>query len=136
MENPNFFGIGGGLSMDFKRIFGRIEYFHKALGYDYNIVKDWPEQMQELRNITTALNQEVAELLDSFPWKPWRSRESQNYNLDNAKREVVDIIFFLVEFCEAAGITAQEIEEKFEQVMANNYVRIESGYNNKPEERR
>lgn len=121
--------------MSLIEIFQDIKKYHKALGYDYtNITPE--EKMQHLRNNALALNQEVAELVDSVPWKPWRSIKDQPYNLDNVAEEIIDCIFFLGAIREILEISSEELDEAFDDVLAKNYGRIESEYNNDPSERR
>ena len=81
-----------------------------------------------MRNSALALMMELAELVDSTPWKPWRDIADQPFDKDNAVREVVDIIFFLVSICEELHITSEDIEIKFHEVIRNNYRRLDNGY--------
>ncbi len=107
--------------MHFNDMFKQIEDCHKTLGHN-------DKSMQSLRNNALALMMELAELIDSTPWKPWRSIKDQSFDKDNAVREVIDIIFFLVGICENLGITPREIEDKFTQILKHNYTRLRSGY--------
>jgi len=119
--------------MSLIEVFQDIKKYHKALGYDYtNATID--EKMQHLRNNALALNQEVAELVDGTPWKPWRSIESQTLNLGNIAEEIIDCIFFLGAISEIFDISSEELDDAFDVVLAKNYGRIESGYNNDPDE--
>ena len=108
--------------MDLIKMFVLIENYHKEHGHTK--VGD----MQSLRNNALALMMELAELIDSTPWKVWRPTEDQLFNKDNAIREVIDILFFLVGICENLEITPIELEAKFEQVLKNNYKRLNNGY--------
>ena len=114
---------------DLSGMFEKIETYHKELGYNYRTEKNPEKLMAALRDNVLALQVEVSELLDSFPWKPWRKMTSQTYDYENAKEEVVDIIFFLAGICEITGITAEGIEDKFIVKLAENYNRINYGYN-------
>ena len=116
--------------MNFEFMFNQIEEYHKILGHSRSF--DTMEQrMQSLRNGSLALMMELAELVDSIPWKPWREIADQTFDKDNATREIVDIIFFLVQICEQIQITPREIEHKFNQVLLNNYDRLTDGYSKK-----
>lgn len=64
-----------------------------------------------------ALFMEVAELVESFNWKPWKDMEVDRENL---KREIVDVMFFLSHIADAYEITNEELNEKFDEVMINN----------------
>lgn len=119
------------MGLRFYEMYGRIETYHSALGQRRAF--DSPEQrMQSVRDLSLGLMMELAELVDSVPWKPWRPVGAQPEDLDNATREVVDIIFFLVAICEDLEITPEMIEAKFRTVLANNYARIKTGYSQDP----
>ena len=114
--------------------FQDIKTYHKQLGYDYSNVTQ-TKKIQYFRENALALYQEVAELVSSTPWKPWRSIKDQKYNVPNAAREVIDCIFFLGAICEILGISSEDLEVMFKMVLKHNYTRIESGYNNEKEDR-
>lgn len=111
------------------KIIGEIGEYQKSMGSDFPTMSN-EDRMQSLRNFSVALMMEQAELLDETSWKPWRTYESQrpDPNMEQVAREWVDCLFFLVNQSFCLGLTAEMIEEKFIQVLANNYRRISSGY--------
>jgi len=121
--------------MSLIEVFRDIKKYHKVLGYDYAF-NTREEKMQHLRNNALALHQEVAELVDGTPWKPWRTIGDQKCNLGNIAEEIIDCIFFLGAIREIFEISSEELDDAFDDVLAKNYGRIKSGYNNDPEERR
>jgi dimeric dUTPase (all-alpha-NTP-PPase superfamily) len=124
-----------GYTMSLAETFYSIKKYHEALGYDYTNATP-EEKMQHFRNHALALYQEVAEIIDSTPWKPWRSIEDQKFHMQNVPKEIVDCIFFLGSISEILDISPEELNITFNKVLADNYSRIATGYNNKPEERR
>ena len=120
--------------MDFKEVFNQIEAYHKDIGYNYTNTT-LEERMQYFRNNALALSQEVAELVDSTPWKPWRFVGDQKFSVPNATREIIDCIFFLGAICEILDIRSKELEDMFKMVLKHNYTRIRKGYNNTKEDR-
>lgn len=81
--------------------------------------------------VALALFMEVAELVDSYSWKPWR--ESVPVDIENLKRELVDIHFFLVHIMNCFGIWPEDLNQKFEEVIANNEKRyVKKPYTNPP----
>jgi len=121
--------------MELSEMFEDIEEYHKKLGYKY---RGMPieDQMVHLRYNALAFNLEIAEFINSFPWKAWRPIKDQCYDKNNAIKEVVDMFFFIGALLEIASITSEEVETMFRIKLTENYNRIERGYNNKPEERR
>lgn len=104
----------------------KIWDYHDKLGHD--TYKSEEEQVRIIGEGCLALFMEVAELTDSFPWKPWRKIEEQTSNKDNACREMVDIFFFLAKVMRAAKVTPEEFMAKFEWVLNNNLDRLKNGY--------
>lgn len=121
--------------MDLHNMFSLIRAYHDALGYPADKM-DLDDRMQHFRNMSLAAFKEVAELVDSAPWKPWRAIEDQPLDRENAIREAIDTIFFLVGCLECLHVSPDDFEKKFHEILDNNYKRIRIGYNNKPEERR
>jgi hypothetical protein len=109
-------------SSDVKYMLKRIWDYHDRLGHDTG------DKVQIIRDGCLALYQEVAELTDSFPWKPWRKIDDQTFDTDNACREMVDIFFFMAKIMRAAGITADDFVTKFTWVLNNNLDRLRNGY--------
>ena len=105
----------------------KIKQYHLDMGYDYSKMTR-KETMQALRNNVLALHTEATELLDSFPWKPWRPMEHQTLDINNAKEELVDCLFFLGAIAEIAGITPAEWIDAFENKLTVNYLRLDNGY--------
>ena len=69
------------------------------------------------REYSLALFMEVAELVDSLNWKPWRG---QPMDRENLKRELIDVLFFVHHIARNHNITPEELRDKFKQVMKNN----------------
>jgi len=123
-------GKENGYIMDVEYMFRRIEDYHKYLGHNKSF-GSMEQRMQSVRNNGLAVVMELAELIGSVPWKPWRPISDQPFDKDNAIREVIDIAFFLVSICEELHITPQELVFKYEQVLDNNYKRLDNGYSMK-----
>jgi len=108
-------------------MFERIEEYQTKLGGD---IKDmsYQEKLDRARICSLAMYQEVAELVDSFPFKPWREVSAQPMDIDNMEREAIDIIFFMAQILRCFRITPADLEQRFHKVLKNNYERIENGY--------
>lgn len=126
------FSLVGQVPLQLTAMFDSIKRYHSELGFPKFVMGQHhlADCMGEFRDIAVALNQEVAELVDSLPWKPWRDAADQNTDLPNFLIEMVDIFFFLGSLLEITGIAPQQLEEAFYAKMAENYDRIHRGYNN------
>ena len=70
--------------------------------------------------------QELAELIDSFPWKWWA--KYQKIDEQNARVEIVDLFHFLVSMAQTMGMTAQDIYDGYVKKNEVNHKRQDSGY--------
>lgn len=103
------------------------EYFKAIRDFQMRM----PADNASTNDYMLALFMEVAELVDSYSWKPWR--ESVPADIENLKRELVDIHFFLVHIMNCFGILPEDLNQKFEEVIANNEKRyVKKPYTNPP----
>jgi dimeric dUTPase (all-alpha-NTP-PPase superfamily) len=86
-------------------------------------------RIQWVLNYVRALQQEIAELVDSLPWKWWA--HYQAFDLQNAKVEVVDIMHFVIAIAQALGMTAEDLYRMFCQKNQRNHERQDRGYREK-----
>lgn len=84
------------------------------------------EQTEWVLNYTRAMQQELAELVDSVPWKWWA--KYQEFDKQNARVEVVDLFHFLVSLAQTLGMSAQDVFEAYEKKNKVNHTRQETGY--------
>lgn len=83
-------------------------------------------------NYTRAMQQEIAELIDSVPWKWWA--KYQKFDAQNAKVEIIDLFHFLISLAQAMGMTADDVYEAYLKKNKVNHERQNSGYAVKNEE--
>jgi len=93
---------------------------------------DEPEQTKWVLNYTRAMQQELAELTDSVPWKWWA--KYQKFDQQNARVEVVDLFHFLVSLAQTLGMSADDVYEAYLKKNKVNHERQESGYAVKDED--
>lgn len=91
-------------------------------------LKDMTEaqQVEWVLNYSRAMQQELAELVDSVPWKWWA--KYQEFDKQNARVEVVDLFHFLVSLAQALGMSADDVFEAYQKKNKVNHDRQESGY--------
>ena len=90
---------------------------------------DEKERTKWVLNYTRAMQQEMAELIDSVPWKWWA--KYQEFDLQNARVEVVDLFHFLISLAQTLGMSADDVFDAYVKKNKVNHERQESGYQEK-----
>jgi dimeric dUTPase (all-alpha-NTP-PPase superfamily) len=90
------------------------------------------EKIKWVLNYCRAMQQEIAELTDSVPWKWWA--KYQTLNVQNARVEVVDLFHFLISAAQVLGMSADDVYQAYLKKNAVNFQRQESGYTQKNED--
>jgi dimeric dUTPase (all-alpha-NTP-PPase superfamily) len=90
---------------------------------------DEAEKTRWVLNYTRAMQQELAELVDSVPWKWWA--KYQSFDEQNARVEVVDLFHFLVSLSQALGMSADDVYAAYVKKNQVNHERQETGYSRK-----
>ena len=89
------------------------------------------EKTKWVLNYTRAMQQEIAELIDSVPWKWWA--KYQDFDEQNARVEVVDLFHFLISIAQVLGMSADDIHQAYLKKNEVNHQRQDSGYTEKDE---
>jgi dimeric dUTPase (all-alpha-NTP-PPase superfamily) len=84
------------------------------------------EQTKWLLNYSRAISQEMAELVDSVPWKWWA--KYQKFDAQNARVEVVDLFHFLISMAQVLGMSAEDVFNAYVKKNEVNFQRQDSGY--------
>lgn len=84
------------------------------------------EQTKWLLNYTRAMQQELAELVDSVPWKWWA--KYQKFDEQNARVEIIDLFHFLISAAQVMGMSPQDVYEAYVKKNQINHQRQDSGY--------
>lgn len=84
------------------------------------------DKTQWVLNYTRAMQQEMAELIDSVPWKWWA--RYQEFDEQNARVEVIDLFHFLISLAQTLGMTADDVYAAYLAKNKVNHQRQESGY--------
>ncbi len=101
---------------------------NKRIGVDTSTMNE-EEQAKWVLNYSRALQQELAELVDSVPWKWWA--KYQKFDKQNARVEVVDLFHFLVSIGQVLGMSADDIYQAYVKKNEVNHKRQDSGYSTK-----
>ena len=115
----------------FDEIFNLQDALNKRIGVDTDAMSD-EEKAEWVLKYTLAMQQEMAELVDSVPWKWWA--KYQQFDEQNAKVEVVDLFHFLISLAQVLGMTAEDVHNAYTKKNKVNHERQDSGYVKKDED--
>ncbi|MBD5782587.1 dUTP diphosphatase [Pelagicoccus sp. NFK12] len=113
-----------------QRIFEMQEELNARIGVNLKDI-DEEEQAKWVLNYSRAMQQEMAELIDSVPWKWWA--KYQTFDKQNARVEVIDLFHFLISMAQTLGMSADDVYEAYVAKNKVNHQRQESGYASKDE---
>ena len=111
-------------------IFELQDELNRRIGVDMSSMSD-EDRAKWILNYVRAMQQELAELTDSVPWKWWA--KYQEFDKQNAKVEIVDLFHFLISLAQVMGMTADDVHEAYLKKNKVNHDRQESGYSSKDE---
>ena len=111
-------------------IFELQDELNRRIGVDMSAMND-EERAKWILNYVRAMQQELAELTDSVPWKWWA--KYQEFDKQNAKVEIVDLFHFLISLAQVMGMSADDVHEAYLKKNKVNHDRQESGYSQKDE---
>ena len=114
-----------------EQIFSMQEELNERIGV---MTKDMDEEEKTkwVLNYSRAMQQELAELIDSVPWKWWA--KYQKFDQQNARVEVVDLFHFLISLAQVLGMSAGDIRDAYVKKNKINHDRQDSGYSVKDED--
>lgn len=86
-----------------------------------------------INDYIAAMSSELEELRDCTFWKHWcaeakAGRRFELHDLDNARVEVIDLLFFWVSLAQCVGLTAEDCLNLYRQKWQVNIERQASGY--------
>ena len=113
-----------------EEIFRLQGVLNKRIGVNLDHLSE-EEKTKWVLNYTRAMSQEIAELIDSVPWKWWA--KYQKFDDQNARVEVIDLFHFLISIAQALGMTAEDVFQAYLKKNEVNHQRQESGYAKKDE---
>ena len=111
-------------------IFELQEKLNSRIGVNMNEMND-DDRAKWILNYIRAMQQELAELTDSVPWKWWA--KYQDFDKQNAKVEIVDLFHFLISLAQVMGMSADDVYEAYLKKNKVNNNRQDSGYSEKDE---
>ena len=119
-------------SMDkLDEIFDLQDALNKRIGVNTDAMSD-EDKAEWVLKYTLTMQQEMAELVDSVPWKWWA--KYQKFDEQNAKVEVVDLFHFLISLAQVLGMTPEDVHNAYTKKNKVNHERQDSGYVKKDED--
>ena len=113
-----------------ENIFDLQEQLNLRIGVDMEKMND-DERANWILNYVRAMQQELAELTDSVPWKWWA--KYQKFDEQNARVEVIDLFHFLISLAQVLGMSADDVLGAYLKKNKINHDRQDSGYEVKDE---
>jgi dimeric dUTPase (all-alpha-NTP-PPase superfamily) len=112
----------------FESLFELQSQLNQRIGVDAAGMDD-AAKAEWVLNYTRAMQQEIAELIDSVPWKWWA--KYQQFDKQNARVEVVDLFHFLISIAQVLGMSADDVYNAYIKKNEVNHKRQDSGYKDK-----
>ncbi len=113
-----------------KTMFTLQAELNRRIGVDTELLP--PEQKSEwILNFCRAMQQEIAELTDSVPWKWWA--RYQQLDMQNARVEVIDLFHFLISLAQTLDMSAEDVFCLYTEKHRVNHQRQDQGYTEKDE---
>jgi dimeric dUTPase (all-alpha-NTP-PPase superfamily) len=113
-----------------EEIFRLQDQLNQRIGMNAAALTD-EERVKWVLNYTRAMTQEIAELVDSVPWKWWA--KYQTFDVQNARVEVVDLFHFLISIAQVLGMSPDDVYQAYVKKNQVNHQRQDSGYTVKNE---
>lgn len=113
-----------------EELFRMQKALNRRVSLDTDNLSD-EDKTKWLLNYSRATQQELAELVDSVPWKWWA--KYQKFDEQNARVEVVDLFHFIISMAQVLGMSAEDLFSAYVQKNAVNFQRQEDGYAEKDE---
>ena len=119
-----------------KQLFELQAELNKRTGFDPEALRENfdPQQAGEwINNYLAAMSSEIEELRDCTYWKHWcaEAQSGQRFklhDLQNARVEVVDMLFFWISLAQCVGLNADDAFRLYQQKLKVNHNRQSNGY--------
>jgi hypothetical protein len=117
-------------------IFSHQAELNKRIGFDAAALREQFDARvagEWLNNYIMAAANELEELRDCTFWKHWckEAREGRRFelhDLQNARVEVIDLLFFWVSMAQCLGLDANDVMDLYRQKLSVNHKRQDNDY--------
>lgn len=122
--------------MCLKELFEKQAELNKRTGFDAKALRENFDPQTAgiwLNNYIAAMNNELEELRNCTFWKHWCKEVKEEkrfllYDLQNARVEVIDMLFFWLSLAQCVGLGADEVVRLYEQKLKVNHSRQDGDY--------
>ncbi len=122
-----------------KDMFERQAALNKRIGYDTKSLRDRFDPVAAgkwLNDYIMAAGNELEELRDCTFWKHWctEARKGNRFavhDLQNARVEVIDLLFFWISMAQCVGLNAEDVYELYLKKLDVNHKRQDGEYSMK-----
>lgn len=119
-----------------KELFKKQAQLNKRTGFDAEQLKaNFDPQVAGiwLNNYIAAMSNELEELRNCTYWKHWTKEAKEGkrfflYDLQNARVEVIDMLFFWISLAQCVGLDADDVVRLYQQKWQVNQNRQDSDY--------
>jgi dimeric dUTPase (all-alpha-NTP-PPase superfamily) len=109
---------------------------NKRIGYDTKALRESFDPLSAgrwLNDYINAASNELEELRNCTFWKHWCSEAAQGrrfeiHDLQNARVEVIDLLFFWISMAQCVGLNAQDVFDLYQQKLSVNHKRQDTDY--------
>lgn len=109
---------------------------NRRVGMDTAAMKDHFDSRvagRWINDYLAAMSNELEELRDCTFWKHWcaearQGRRFELHDLQNARVEVIDMLFFWISLAQCVGLDADDVMQLYRQKLAVNHARQDEDY--------
>ncbi len=119
-----------------KELFQWQAELNKDIGFDAKALREnFDPQVagKWINNYLAAMSSELEELRNCTFWKHWcaearQGRRFELHDLQNARVEVIDMLFFWISLAQCLGLDADDVFRLYQQKLKVNHERQSNGY--------
>ena len=119
-----------------QELFKHQAELNRRIGFDPEALRkefDHRKAGEWINNYLMAMANELEELRDCTYWKHWcaeakAGRRFELHDLQNARVEVIDLLFFWISLAQCVGMDAADVMDLYQQKLKVNHQRQETGY--------
>ncbi len=119
-----------------EELFRQQAELNKRIGFDPKALHDRFDPKiagQWLNNYIAAASNELEELRDCTYWKHWcaeakQGRRFEVHDLQNARVEVIDLLFFWISMAQCVGMDANDVMDLYRKKLEVNHQRQKDNY--------